>query len=90
MEKVKSEGNTIHSLYDKNGIQHQFLIKTLKHLNFGDYFISWIEIILKDITSPMKINGFLTDEIEITRGVLQGDPLSVLLYVIIADVLGHK
>ena len=40
-------------------VDHQFLIKTLKHLNFGDYFISWIEIILKDITSCVKITKWL-------------------------------
>ena len=51
--------------------------------------MSWIEIILKDI-SCVKINGFLTDEIEIIRGVRQGDPLSSLLYVIIAEVLGNQ
>ena len=62
----------------------------MKHLNFGDYLISWTEIILKDITSCVKINGFLTEEIEITRGVCQGDPLSALLYVIIAEVLGNQ
>ena len=33
--------------------------------------------------------SFLTDEIEITRGVHQGDPLSALLYVI-AEVLGNQ
>ena len=59
-------------------VDHQFLIKTLKHLNFGNYFISWIEIILKDITSCVKINGFLTEQIEITGGVRQGDPLKCL------------
>ena len=62
----------------------------MKHLNFGDYFISWIEIILKGISSCVKINGFLTGEIEITRGVRQGDPLSALLYVIVAEVLGNQ
>ena len=71
-------------------VDHQFLIKTLKHLNFGDYFISWIEIILKNITSRVKINGFLKEEIEVTRGVRQGDPVSALLYVIIAEVLGNQ
>ena len=71
-------------------VDHQFLITTLKHLNFGYYFTSWIEIILKDITSCVKINGFLTDEIEIRRGVHQGDPLSARLYVIIAEVLGNQ
>ena len=57
----------------------------MKHLNFGHYFIN-----LKDITSCIKINGFLTDEIEITRGVRQGDPLSAQLYVIITEVLGNQ
>ena len=71
-------------------VDHQFLMKTLKHLNFGDYFISWIEKMLKDMTSCVKINGFLTDEIEVTRGVRQEDPLSALLYVIIAEVLGNQ
>ena len=45
---------------------------------------------MKDITSCVKINGFLTDEIEITRGVRQGDPLSARLYVIIAEVLRNQ
>ena len=45
---------------------------------------------MEDITSCVKINGILTDEIEITRGVRQEDPLSALLYVIIAEVLGNQ
>ena len=74
---------------DQDRVNHQFLLKTLKHLNFGDNFISWIEIILKDISSQIKINGFLSDDILIARGVRQGDPLSALLYVTIAEVLGN-
>ena len=44
---------------------------------------------MRDITSQVKVNGFLTDEILITRGVRQGDPLSALLYIIVAEVLGN-
>ena len=28
--------------FDK--VSHKFLLKTLRHLNFGDYFVSWIQI----------------------------------------------
>ena len=50
-------------------VDHQFLFKTLKQLNFGDNFISWMEIILKlDISNQIKINGFLSDDILIARG----------------------
>ena len=31
---------------------HEFLLKTLRHLNFGDYFVSWVRIMLKDVTLP--------------------------------------
>ena len=45
---------------------------------------------LKDITSQIKINGFLSEEIIIERGVRQGDPLSALLYIVVAEVLGNQ
>ena len=41
-------------------VSHEFLLKTLRHLNFGDYFVSWVQIMLKDVTSQIKVNGFLT------------------------------
>ena len=44
---------------------------------------------MTDITSQVKVNGFLTNEILITRGVCQGDPLSALLHIIVAEVLGN-
>ena len=74
--------------FDRVG--HEFLLKILRHLNFGDYFVSWVQIMLKDVTSQIKINGFLTEDIDISRGVRQGDPLSALLYVLIAEVLGNQ
>ena len=49
-----------------DGVSHSFLIKTLKQFNFGPAFISWIETILTDIKSQVKVNGYLTEEINIT------------------------
>ena len=45
---------------------------------------------MKDVTSRVKINGFLADKIKVIIGVRQGDPLSALFYVIIAEVLGNQ
>ena len=68
-------------------ISHTFLFKTLKRFGFGENLIKWIKIIYKDVTSRVKVNGFLTKPIEIQRGVRQGCPLSALLYVICSEVL---
>ena len=69
-------------------VSHSFLLKTLKQFNFGPAFISWIETILKDIKSQVKVNGYLTEEINVTRGIRHGCPISALLYVLMAEVLG--
>ena len=53
---------------------------------FGENFIKWIKIIYKDVTSKVKINVFLTDEISVQRGVRQGCPLSALLYALCSEV----
>ena len=69
-------------------MNHDFLVKTLNHFNFGEYFTNWVKIMLReDITSQIKINGFLSEEIIIERGVRQGDPLSALLHIVAAEVL---
>ena len=69
-------------------MSHTFLFKTLKKFGIGENFIDWIKIIYTDIKGSVKINGFLTEEFDIKRGVRQGCPLSALLYVLCAEVLG--
>ena len=69
-------------------MSHTFMIKTLKAFGFGNNFIKWVKIIYSDISSVVKVNGFQTPEFSIQRGVRQGCPLSALLYVLCAEVLG--
>ena len=68
-------------------VDNCFLIKTLKAFGFGRHFIEWINILYNNIKSVIKLNGFVSTMIEIQRGVIQGCPLSALLYILIAEVL---
>ena len=68
-------------------VSHSFMFKVLNKLNFGNTFISWIKILYNDIKSTVKINGHLTHFFPICRGVRQGCPISMLLYVIVAEPL---
>ena len=69
-------------------ISHSFMLKTLKAFGFGPRLINWVRIVYTDTKSAVKVNGFLTPEFSIQRGVRQGCPLSALLYVLCAEVLG--
>lgn len=69
-------------------MSHEFIFKTLEKFGFGNKFIEWIKIIYSDMISSVKVNGFLTAEFIIKRGVRQGCPLSALIYVLCAEVLG--
>ena len=59
----------------------------MQKFGFGNYFIDWIKIFYKNANSQIKINGELTDQIQIERGLRQGCPLSALLYVLCSEVL---
>ena len=68
-------------------MSHQFIFKTLRTFGFGENFIKWVKIVYTNTKSAVKVNGFLTSEFSIERGVRQGCPLSALLYVLCAEVL---
>ena len=68
-------------------VNHEFLYKTMKAFGIGDEFIQWVRKIYSNASSVLNINGFLTEQIPLKRGVRQGCPLSALLYVLVIEVL---
>ena len=64
--------------YDK--IDHDYLWKILKHYEFPDEFIGRIKELYKDTGKSIMINGVVTKQYKVQRGVHQGDPMSCLLY----------
>ena len=68
-------------------VDHEFLFKTMETFGFGETFIGWIKTLYSNASTRVKVNGFLTNNIPLRRGIRQGCPLSALLYVIAIEVL---
>ncbi len=69
-----------------------FLFKCLKTFGFKYNFIKWINILYTDINSSVIVNNFISDPIQITRGVRQGCALSPLklLYVLTLEPFANQ
>jgi hypothetical protein len=71
--------------FDK--LEHAAIIDILRHKGFGDRWLHWISLILGSSTSQVLLNGVPGKRFHCRRGVLQGDPLSPLLFVLASDLL---
>ena len=65
----------------------EFLFRTLSAAHFGPSFIQWIHTFYNNISSCVSNNGFATTHFDIQRGVRQGDPLSLYLFIIVFETL---
>ena len=61
-----------------DSLDHNFLISTLEKYGFGQNFILWIKILLKDQESCVINGGKTTKYFILGRGARQGDPISAL------------
>ena len=68
-------------------VDHTFLQRVMEKFGFGLKFRKWIEVIYSNRTAHFLNNGYRTLAVLILRGLLQGCPLSMLLYIIYAEPL---
>ena len=68
-------------------VNRMFLQNLLEKYGFGPDFKKWIRTLYKDANMRVIVNDFLTDRVELRRGVRQGDSLSPLLYVLCVETL---
>lgn len=68
-------------------VEHEAILQVLKAKGFGEKWIRWIKDILNSATSSIILNGVPGKVLHCRRGVRQGDLLSPLLFVLVADLL---
>jgi hypothetical protein len=71
--------------FDK--VDRAFLLQILRKFNLGENFVSFINTLYSDVSATVLNCGFLSTSFLTERGVRQGDPLSLLLYVFVAEAL---
>ena len=78
---------TIDQLKAFDRVDHKFLFKALEKFGFGPQLIKWIQLLYTSVSSCVKVNGWKTAFINLERGLRQGCPLSMPLYIITAEIL---
>ena len=69
-----------------DSLDHEFLQKTLSVYGYGQNFISFIKRTYSNRKAMVMNNGYFTWQIAIERGIIQGDPLSLPLFCIAAEI----
>jgi hypothetical protein len=68
-------------------INRNFLLYLLGKCGFPDKWKNWVSFSVSTIRFSILINGCPNGFLEVSRGLCQGDPLSLLLFVIIMEAL---
>src|SRR6266581_7004551 len=71
--------------YDR--IRHDYLWKVMEKMGIPNAYMSTIRNLYANAKTKVILNGIISDEFPIIRGVHQGDPLSCLLFNITIEPL---
>ena len=75
-----------------DSVDFRFLVTTLELFGFGEYFVTWVKIILgcnegTHFKAVTVVNGNISKPFEIRRGCRQGDPISGYLFILVMEIL---
>ncbi|GAB2280080.1 hypothetical protein Dimus_039393 [Dionaea muscipula] len=66
-----------------DSVDWQFLEKLLLRMRFPTRFVEWVMVCVSSVSYTFSVNGELHGWIKGARGIRQGDPLSLYLFVVV-------
>ena len=72
-----------------DSVDHDFLFCVLENAGFGNSFLNWIKILVKNQMSCVNNAGTTTSYFDLLRGCRQGDPISAYLFILVIEVFFH-
>ena len=73
-----------------NHIEYHAIRGALRYFNFGEKYISLVNLLLQNFQSCCTNNGYLTDTFDVTQSCHQGCNLTRYLYLLCGEVLAHQ
>jgi hypothetical protein len=70
-----------------DSIDREMMFAILRHYGIPDKIVKAIRVLYDNSKSSVFVDGLLTEEFDVTTGVLQGDVLAPFLFIIIIDFL---
>lgn len=61
----------------------------MKKMGNSTTFIVWVELLFENASVGINLNGILSEEFKIEKGVIQGCPLAPYLFNIVGKALTH-
>jgi hypothetical protein len=72
-----------------DSVDHDFLFCVLENAGFGEPFINWVKLLVKNQMSCVTNGGTTTTYFDLLRGCRQGDPISAYLFIMVIEVFFH-
>ena len=69
-----------------DSVDHAFKISTLERYGFGNRFVRWVKILLKNQESCIINGGNTTKYFKLEKGTRQGDPISACLFILVLEI----